>query len=559
MNLLNHIPVWLIAGASGYFILWLLHRVCGVKAWPKRLFIPYFFGELNRWRRLFGIASQRWLIIANVVIAAALIALHVCYRVAIVFQLQFPEHVAFCAQISVNLPFPVGGLVPIAYYVVCDHPEHMVPLVAVGWIVLCGLLNLFALLFLRVENVGAAILRGFIGAGIFKKGEATITLQRAYSYSLQSGASFTFNAVLERLNAIQRGSGVRITGIADAPPSELLVIASRGGLPKPYNLSRLPAALSDMQPSIGLAPFPVYHDLVERPQIGVAGPSGSGKSTLARTIAAQMNIATAGNIVNVFVDIGGVDYAGVDCGYDESISRVGRTVQAIRAALPRLPTVVYVQSLDETLRVLQLLYDEMQSRARYLRANGLTSIRDAADVTMWQTPKIFPKIMIFWDGFSVCDQLYSKQSTWKSAMQLLNVIVIDGRKYGLHCLVVTTRASYDIFDAARDEFRWYGVGRFRMRQGQMIFESALSGVGEVGSFTYEMPSPFEGFGVARAPDTPLFHSRYSLSAVLTASASRAPALAQELGQKIRRDVFRLQDSAELENVLAGLRENQVSL
>lgn len=559
MNLLNHIPVWLIAGASGYFILWLLHRVYRVKAWPKRLLIPYAIGEAIRFRRLYGIASQGWLIIVNVVIVAACIALYVGFRVAIVFQTQFSEHVAVCAQISVNSPLPFSGVFSLAFVIVCDHPEHMVPYFGLLWIVWVGVVNLFSLLFLRVENVGSDILRGFVLAGLFKDGEAKIRLQRAYSYSLQSSASFTFNAVVDRLNAIQRSAGVRITGIAESPPSELLVIASRGGLPRPYNLSRLPAARSDMQPSIGLAPFPVYHDLVERPQIGVAGPSGSGKSTLARTIAAQMNIATDGNIVNVFVDIGGVDYAGVECGYDEAVPRAGRTVQAIRAALPRLSTVVYVQSLDETLRVLQLLHDEMQERAHYLRQNGLTSIRDAADPKMWRKPKIFPKIMIFWDGFSVCDQLFGKQSAWKAAMQLLNVIVIDGRKYGLHCLVVTTRASYDIFDAARDEFRWYGVGRFRMRQGQMIFESALSGVGEAGSFTYEMPSPFEGFGVARAPDTPLFHSRYSLSAVLTACASRAPILAQELGAKIRREAFRLQDEAELDNVLAGLRENQVSL
>ncbi len=509
--------------AAGFFILWLVYALQHRRMLP-RLIWPYFIAEILRYRRAPGISRARWTFAGNVALASIVVGMIATYELASLYSFHV-EHVWSGAQISAG----VGKI----YVVACEHSLHMVVVWLVRWVIFATAINLFTSLAMTWEDCRGELLSAFIANKFFQRGQAKIALYAPYSYLLKTSAPFTVQKVFDSLDAIQRSAGVHILGCGNEPPSGIMILASRKGLPeKSFGLSDLPGSSQRSRFCIGLSPVPVWWNFASKPHAGIVGPTGAGKSNLARGLCAAANIAEV-DTINVFVDIEGVDWQ-----------------------LPRLPNVVTISDVDVMARCFQLIEDERRRRVHLLlqgnRKLGLTNVADLADSSRWTNPTKLPRILLMFDEFAATNDLHSESQSFKKAMKLFRSFVTRGRKYGASIVAITTRADFEAFKSSRDEFRWLGVGNFRERAGAMIFEQDVSGWNRLGSFRYELESPYQGLGVAMAPEVPLAGGNQSLAAVLTACAHRCSPLTRELGEWFQREIHRQQDREELEKIAESL-------
>ena len=506
-DIIESIGITTLGCLAAVFLLWATYRIKRTPKWILRFVFPYFIGEAWRFARH---EKSKWKLTALIntgwipfVLSAKLLT-----------EFHLPQEVAIGARILIAITA----------------------------------MNLFTAIFMSFENCGREILKAFIANKFFASGDASINLVAPFTYILKSKAPFHFMNVLKMEDALQRSSSITWLGVGNAPPSGLMIMASRNGLPaKEFSIRDLPAAQSLTKVCIGLSPIPIWMDLAEKPQTGVVGPTGAGKSTLGRTIAAQLNRANP-DIINIFIDIRGVDYADVGRAFDPSIKRDGLTWQQYRSQCKRIRNVIVVRDLDTLQRVMQLVDDEVTKRERFLIQNGLTNITQAADGKFWNGAVKVTRILIFWDGFSIAFRRYDKDPRFKRACDHFFTATTDGRKYGVHAIVLTTRASFNMLEEARDEYNWFACGDFRSRTSEMVFETKLSGLNRRGTFMYSLPAPYVGYGLGLGPDTPLTLREDSLAGALTATSQRASEGCLKLGDWFNTQLHRVQHDEELEKI-----------
>lgn len=539
MSQLKIALIVLFGGLAALFILTLTGRVArkvfSKTLWFLRFFLPFFITEAWRFTHH---DKTRWKKIAllNVAVLASITGIIITYKISG----QWPSHDWHGYKIS-WLGFTT-------YLTSCNHGHHNAALWFIRWSVLCTALNLFTAFFMSWENCGRELLNAFIVSKFLKPGKGTIQLVSPFTYLLKSKAPMHFGKIVQMEDALQRASGVQWLGIGNAPPSGIMIMASKNGLPKnDLRLGDLAPAQSLTKVCIGLNPVPIFIDLAEKPQTGVVGPTGSGKSTLGRTIAAQINLANP-DIVNIFIDIRGVDYADVGRSFNPLAEMKNRTWNEFRADCKPIRNVIVVRDLDVLKRIMQLVDDEITKRERFLIQNGLTNITDAANSKFWQNPVKVTRILIFWDGFSIAYRRYEKDKRFQEAVGHFVTATTDGRKYGVHAIVLTTRASFTMLEEARDEYNWFACGNFKERTGQMVFESKLSGLNRRGTFMYELPAPYVGYGLGLGAETPLTLSKDSLTGALTRSSAMASEACLKLGDWFNTQLHRVQHDEELEKV-----------
>jgi len=539
MSELKTALIILLGGLAALFILTLAGRVArkvfSKPLWFLRFFLPFFITEAWRFTHH---DKTRWKKIAllNVAVLASIAGIIVSYKLAGAFN--WPGHNFYGYQIS-WLGFQT-------YFVYCAHGHHNAILWLIRIVLVITTMNMFTALFMSWEDCGRELLGAFIANKFLERGAGKIELIAPFTYLLKSRAPFHFLNIIKMEDALQRSSSITWLGIGNAPPSGLMIMASRNGLPsKNIRLYDLPKAESLTKVCIGLSPIPIWIDLREKPQTGVVGPTGAGKSTLGRTIAAQLNLANP-DIVNIFIDIRGVDYADVSRAFNPNIDRAGLTWQQYRSQCKPLRNVIVVRDLDTLQRVMQLVDDEVTKRERFLIQNGLTNVSDAADSQFWTPATKVTRILIFWDGFSIAFRRYEKDARFQKAVNHFFTATTDGRKYGIHAIVLTTRASFNMLEEARDEYNWFACGDFRARTGEMVFETKLSGLNRRGTFMYSLPAPYVGYGLGLGADTPLTLREDSLAGALTRSSARASEACLKLGDWFNINLHRVQHDEELE-------------
>ena len=506
--------------AAGFFILGLIYRLQHRRMLP-RLIWPYFIADILRYRRAPGISRWRWMLVINVAISGCIVGMIATYQIAGV--LEWPSHIWHGAQISANWAR--------IWFVWCDHPWHNAVLWLMRWIVFASAMNLLTALMMSWEDCRRELLHAF-AVNKFVGSSAKIALYAPWSYVLKTAAPFTIAKVFDVLDALQRSSGVFILGVGNAPPSGIMILASRKGLPeKTFILRALPVAHGRDRFCIGLAPVPVWWNFQRKPHAGIVGPTGDGKSNLARTLCASANIANY-DTFNIFVDIEGVDWQ-----------------------LPALPNVLQIADVETMSRCFALIEEERNRRVQLLLQGnskmGLTDVNELADSSRFTNAVRLPRILIMFDEFAAASDLYGDTAQFKRAMKLFRSFVTRGRKYGISVVAITTRADFDTFKSSRDLFRWLGVGNFRERAGAMVFEQEIHGWNRRGSFRYELEEPYEGLGVAMAPLCNLT-GRDSLTEVLSATCRRLSPQTVDLGQWFQREIHRQQDREELEKVTESL-------
>jgi hypothetical protein len=425
-------------------------------------------------------------------------------------------------------------------------------------------MNLFSALFLGWEDCRYELLKSF-RVNKFVDDRVNIEMLKPYTYLLKSDAPFTIDRVVKETDALQRSAGVMILGRGNAPPSGIVIIASRSGLPaKSLRLSDLVGAESNPNRYvIGANPLPVYHDFLKRPQVGLFGPTGEGKSTLGRSHAAQANTVNP-NTIDIFVDIEGVDYAAASRA-DSKLSHAGLTYSSWHQQSARLRNVVHISDIATLERAMLLVAEEYGRRSALCRQNGVENVSMLRDVSRWHHEKLSAeemkildartsRILIFFDDFSSVYDEFQVEKVFKRAMRLYRKFVSRGRKYMISTISLTGRPDFETFSGARDEIGWYGVGNFSRRHGVMAFEQEISGYARRGTFTYQMEAPFIGASVALGADVPLSISEHSLVAALTRSHARASAGTLTLGDWFNTKLHQVQHDEELEKVHEGVEK-----
>lgn len=524
MNTFKTAMLIFVGGLAVIFILTLIVRtarkVFGKPLWALRFVWPFFIAEAWKFTRH---DRTRWKIITgiNVAVLASVAGLIITYKLAFAFNWSGHNWSGY----------EISWLGYTTYFVSCAHGHHNAVLWIIRAIVMITALNMFTALFMTFENCSKEILYGFITNKFFTNGQAKIEAIAPYVYLLKSRAGFHIKKVFEQLDAIQRASSIFLIGVGNAPPSGIMIIASKKGLPKNnLRLSNLPRALSRLQPCIGLSPIPVWWNWKKKRHTGIAGNTGDGKSNIARALCAQTNLADF-DILNVSIDIEGVDW------------RMSK----------RLRNFIHVTDIEVFPRVMELLETERQKRVRLcLQANtnhhGVTDVLDLEDEKLWQNPIKVPRIYIYFDEFDTTVDLYGHREDFKRGLKLYTSFTKRGRKYGFSTVPITTRPDFETFKSARDQFRWIGVGNFRARAGAMIFEEDIGGWNEIGSFKYELESPYDGLGIGMAPEVPLAGADDSLENVLQFTSSKASESSLKLGDSFNVNLHRVQHDEELEKV-----------
>ena len=518
-------------------------KVYGAPMWILRFVWPYFFSQAWKFWKL-DRSRARVIGLLNAGLLGLIAGMIVTYKIPPL--LSWVNHVWH--------GYEIGFAGWIVTWVFCDHGPHNALLWLVRWICFCAIVNFYVSIFMSWEDCRQEILKAFIANKFIEKGQGVVEAIAPYIYLLKSKAAFHFLNVIKLEDSLQRASSITWTGVGNAPPSGIIIMASRHGLSrKDLRLYDLPPAQSITKVCVGMSPIPIYIDLAEKPQTGVVGPTGAGKSTLGRTIAAQLNLANP-DTVNIFIDIRGVDYADVGRSFNSQIDRAGLTWNEFRAQCKGIRNIVLVRDLDVLYRVMKLVDDEITKRERFLLQNGLTNIADAADPKFWSNPVKVTRILIFWDGFSIAFRRYEKDKRFQSAVDNFITATTDGRKYGTHAIVLTTRASFTMLEEARDEYNWFACGDFKERTGQMVFESKLSGLNRRGTFMYSLPAPYVGYGLGLGADTPLTLRDDSLVGALTRSSAAASEACLLLGDHFNTQLHRVQHDEELEKVHESLEK-----
>lgn len=550
--MVENFVVLLVGGAAAFFILAIGYGVRGRRWFPRRLLWPDFIAEYLRFRK-HPLAGHRWRkaafwIFLQIACLAGLLT------AAFLARELFGSHDWF----GVRLP----GLDLWVFW--CAHGWHNAALWAIRIFSAVTLLNLFSALFLTWEDCRYELLKSF-RVNKFVDDSAKMEIIKPYTYLLKSNAPFTIERVVKETDALQRSAGVMILGRGNAPPSGIVIIASRAGLPaKALQLRDLVGAESSVTKYvIGMNPTPVYHDFQQRPHVGLFGPTGQGKSTLGRAHAAQANRVNP-NMLNIFVDIEGVDYAAASRMHSKTPT-AGLTYSSWHQQSERLRNVVHVSDIATLERAMLLVAEEYGRRSELCRRHGVENIAMLRDVSLWRHEKLTPdelatldartsRILIFFDDFSSVYDEYESDKSFRRAMKMYRKFVSRGRKYMISTISLTGRPDFETFSSARDEIGWYGVGHFTARQGVMAFEQEVAGTARRGTFVYRLESPFVGTAVALGADVPLSFSDQSLVAALTASHARASAGTLLLGDWLNTKLHQVQHDEELEKVHEGVEK-----
>ena len=509
---------FIIGGAAAFFILTLANRVAkqvhGSPRFLFRFFWPYWIGEARRFTHH---DKSRWRRIGllNAAVIGVIAGMFITHQLA--GKLPWPSHHFNGWEIS--------WLGMKAWWITCAHGHHTAVLWLVRWIVFSTALNFYTALFMSWENCGRELLGAFRISGMVKNGGKVI-MSAPYTYILKAAELFNIENVFKNRDALQRKSGIYLIGIGNAPPSSLVIIASKKGLPKHFRFGDLPKPTSRLRTAIGLSPIPTWWDWQKKRHTGIAGNTGDGKSNIARALCAATNVADP-NSVNIFIDIEGVDWR-----------------------LPSLRNCIHVTEIDDLERVMNLIEIERQNRVKLCAQaqsghHGVTDVLDLENSKLWKNPIKVTRIYIYFEEFDTTHDLYPKA---KKAFDLFSSFVKRGRKYGISTIAITTRPDFETFKSARDQFRWIGVGNFRARAGAMIFEEDIRGWNEIGSFKYELESPFEGLGISMAPEVPLHGANDSLAAILTHTSNQASEACLKLGDWFNIQRHRVQHDEELEKV-----------
>lgn len=544
----------LIGGAAAFFICALVYGVKGVRRWWTRLLWPYFIADYVRFMR-HPIGSPRWRKIAF------WIAIQLACLSGLITVAYFAREI-FGSHQWRGLRFTIGLLSVDLMH--CEHGSHNAALWAIRSLTVIVIMNLLTAVIIAWEDVSIELLNSFARNKFIERGRAKIKLLSPFTYLLKSDAPFTIERVNKERDAIQRAAGVIILGVGNAPPSGIVIMASRSGLPgKSLQLSDLTGAESSANKFVvGMNPSPVYHDFRQRPQVGIFGPTGQGKSTLGRSVCAMANIANP-HTVNIFVDIEGVDYAAASREFSNR-ERAGRTYASWQNESKRLRNVIHVTDIATLERVMMLVADEYGKRSHSCRVNGVENVAMLADASRWQT-KLFDadlvklqmrtsRILIFFDDFSSVYDEFAGEKSFKKSMKIYRKLVSRGRKYMISTISLTGRPDFETFAGARDEIGWYGVGAFARRAGVMVYEQEVSGTHRRGTFVYQLESPYEGTAVALGADVPLSSSAQSLVAALTQSHQKASSGTLALGDWFNTKLHQVQHDEELEKVHEGVEK-----
>ena len=167
----------------------------------------------------------------------------------------------------------------------------------------------------------------------------------------------------------------------------------------------------------GLLPFllgeqangePVWLDMASNPHMLVAGSTGSGKSVFLHTLIA--NAKKRNDVMLYLVDPkNGVEFAQ----YNNDCNSI-------------------VYDYDGTIKMLQLLYDEVESRYHYFRKLGIKNLNES--------PYVVPKILVIID--EVADLMMQDDSG--TLETLLVKISQKSRAVGIHMVLATQRPSVDV-------------------------------------------------------------------------------------------------------------------
>lgn len=523
MSEIKTIDLIIFGGAAAFFIMWLAGRVARIvfnmRFWPLRMVWPYFITEAFKFLKHTAKKARHWNFLGLVAVLASICSLWVTYKLAGLWA-SHGWH-----------GYEISWLGLQTYFVFCDHGYHNAALWIMRAVVVITALNFYTKLFMSWEDCRREILDGFAANKFFGPGQAKIEAPAPHTYLLKTRAPVHIKKVFDQLDAIQRAAGVMLIGVGNAPPSGIMIIASKKGLPKNnLRLGNLPGALSRLEPCIGLSPIPVWWNWRKKRHTGIAGNTGDGKSNIARTLCAQTNLADH-DVINIFVDIEGVDW---------QMQRPPRNV-------------IHVSDIEVFERVMTLIEDERKKRLRWCLQkstdhSGVTDVLDLEDATRWKNPIKVPRIYIYFDEFDATHELYKHRKDYQRGITLYASFTKRGRKYGISTVPITTRPDFETFKGSRDQFRWIGVGNFRARAGAMIFEEDIAGWNEVGSFKYELDAPYDGIGIAMAPHVPLSGANDSLENILQFTSSRASENCLKLGDWFNTQLHRVQHDEELEKV-----------
>lgn len=224
MQEIKTIGLILFGGAAAFFILWLAGRVARIvfnmRFWPLRMVWPYFIREAIKFLKHSAKKARHWNFLGSVAVLVSIGSLWVTYK----FAGLWPSHNWHGYEIS--------WLGLQTYFVFCDHGYHNAALWITRAVVVITALNFYTKLFMSWEDCRREILDGFAANKFFESGQAKIEAPTPHTYLLKTRAPVHIKKVFDQLDAIQRAAGVMLIGVGNAPPSGIMIIASKKGLPK---------------------------------------------------------------------------------------------------------------------------------------------------------------------------------------------------------------------------------------------------------------------------------------------------------------------------------------